>query len=108
MRWDMKRWIFFLLIFLAIPGWAWADAATKLGRGLNNTLFGWFEVVNEVGNESDRHGPWIGFPAGIVRGAAYGIARTVVGAYELVTFVLPNGKRGYDPLILPELVWVRR
>ena len=103
----MKRWIIVLLILVATPRWAWADAGTKFGRGLTNTAFGWFEIINEIGNESDRHGPWIGFPSGLLRGTVFGIGRTLAGVYELVTFPLPNGQRGYDPIVSPETPWVR-
>ncbi len=91
------------------PCRASADAGTKFGRGLTNTAFGWFEIINEIGNESDRHGPFIGFPSGIIRGAAFGIARTAAGVFELVTFPLPNHPQDdYGPIILPESVFGRR
>ena len=105
----MKRWMVILMIWLAMPRWAWADdPGTKLGRGLVNTAFGWFEIVNEMGSQSDKHGPWIGFPSGLVRGTVFGIGRTLAGVYETVTFLLPNGERGYEPVILPATPWVRR
>ena len=106
----MKRAaIFFLLIFLVgVSPSARADAGTKLGRGLQNTALGWFEILNEMGNESDRHGPWIGVPSGLIRGTAFGILRTLAGVYEIVTFPFPNGEKGYDPVILPESVFKRR
>lgn len=88
---------------------AWgADPATKLSRGLVNTLWGWFEIVNEMGNEADRKGPWMGIPTGLVRGSFFGVGRTLTGVYEIVTFLLPNGKKDYEPIILPESVFARR
>ena len=104
----MKRWMAILWLLLAWPHPLWADAATKLSRGVNNSLLGWFEVVNEVGNEADRHGPWIGFPSGLIRGAVFALVRTAAGVYEVVTFPFPNGKRGYQPIVLPETPWTRR
>ena len=104
----MKRgFILFLLIFLLGSGVARADAGTKFGRGLSNTAFGWFEIVNEIGNESDRHGAWIGGPSGFIRGMAFGTVRTLAGIYELVTFPFPNGRKGYGPIVLPESVFNR-
>ena len=99
-----------LLSFLwsVSPQMAWADGGTKLGRGMSNLLFGWFEIVNEIGNESDRHGIWIGFPSGLIRGTTFTIARVLAGAYEMVTFPLPNGSKGYEPILLPESVFKRR
>lgn len=87
---------------------AWADPGTKLGRGLSNTAFGMFEIVNEVGNQSDKHGPFIGVPSGLVRGAVFGIVRTVAGIFEIISFPFPNGKGTYDPIVLPESVFQRR
>lgn len=84
------------------------DAGTKLGRGLSNTAFGMFEMVNELGTQSDKHGPWIGVPAGIIRGAVFGLGRELAGVCEIITFPFPNGKRGYEPLVLPESVFQRR
>ena len=105
----MKRGTWILLaVILLWPQTAWADAATKLGRGIMNTAFGWFEIVNEIGNEADRRGPWVGVPSGLVRGIALGVGRTVVGVLEVVSFPFPNGERGYDPLMRPETVFDRR
>ena len=103
----MKRINLFLIIFLLGIGplWADSDAGTKLARGVHNAAFGWFEIVNEMTSQADQHGVWIGFPAGILRGAAFGLLRTMAGAYEIVTFLLPNGEKGYDPVILPESVF---
>ena len=85
-----------------------ADAGTKFGRGLSNTAFGWFEIINEIGNESDRHGPFIGVTSGLIRGSVFGIGRTLAGIAEIITFPWPNGKRGYAPIVLPESVFSRR
>lgn len=104
-----QRVIIFLLVFLTTMETAWgADPATKLSRGLVNTLWGWFEIVNEMGNEADRKGPWMGIPAGLVRGSFFGVGRTLAGGYEVVTFLLPNGKKGYEPIVMPESVFARR
>ena len=104
-----KRFAFFLLVILTASEKVWAaDAATKLSRGLINTAFGWFEIFNEAGNEADRKGPMVGIPAGLVRGSFLGVGRTLTGVYEVVTFPFPNGKKGYEPVVLPESVFVRR
>lgn len=105
----MKKWTLPLLLMVFIQAsTAWADAATKLSRGVTNTAFGWFEIVNEIGHESDRHGLEIGVFSGLIRGAAFGITRTLAGVLEIVSFPFPNGKRGYAPLVLPESVFDRR
>lgn len=105
----MKRIFVFCLFLIWGGGTVWAaDAATKLGRGITNAGFGWFEIVNEVGIESDQHGLWIGVPSGLLRGAASGVLRMLAGVYEVATFPLPNGKKGYEPILLPESVFKRR
>lgn len=104
----MKRWV---LVGLLLMGWSttgWADPGTKLARGLSNVAFGWFEILNEIGHEADRHGPEIGIVSGAVRGTVFGIGRTLVGVYETVTFVFPNGRKGYEPILLPESALKRR
>lgn len=104
-----------ILILVLLLGWvgmeeasADPDPATKLGRGLSNVTLGWFEIFNEIGHESDKRGPWIGVPAGLVRGTAFTVVRTLGGAYEVVTFLFPNGSKGYGPIILPEFVFDQR
>jgi len=107
----MRRFVFGLFLLLSLTARAWAeppDAATKLGRGLHNTTFGWFEIINEIGNESDRRGPWIGFPAGLWRGVFLGVGRTIIGVAELITFPFENGKKGYGPILLPETAFGHR
>lgn len=106
----MKAKLFFtiLTLLLLTTRPAWADAGTKFARGLSNTAFGWFEIVNEIGNESDRHGPFIGLPSGLIRGMVFGMVRTTAGILEMVSFPWPNGKKGYAPIVLPESVFTRR
>lgn len=107
----MKKRVLLGGLFLSLvvcPALARADAATKLSRGVNNTLFGWFEIINEIGNESDQHGFWIGLPSGLFRGTTFMAGRMLAGVYEIVTFPFPNGSQGYAPVVLPESVFKRR
>ncbi len=105
----MRRVLGFLVTMLLLSGTVWGSGPdTKLARGLINAAFGWFEIVQAMTLESDRHGFFIGIPAGIFRGAIYGLGRTLNGIYETATFPLPNGKKGYDPLLLPESVFKPR
>lgn len=107
----MKRYLLFLsvmyLVGTASVG-AGNDAATKLARGMNNSLFGWFEIVNEIGNASDKRGFWVGFPEGILRGTVLGVLRIGAGAFETLSFPFPNGKKGYDAIVMPESPFDRR
>ena len=103
------KWCLPLMMMIFLQSYpVWADAATKLARGASNAGLGWFEIINEMGNESDRHGPMIGVPSGAIRGAVFGIARMGAGVYEIITFPFPNGKRGYAPVVQPESVFAHR
>lgn len=108
----MRRIILFAFVLflgiLARPAWAGDDAGTKLGRGISNLAFGWFEIVNEMGQQADKHGIWAGVPAGLLRGTVFAAGRMLAGVYEVITFLLPNGERGYEPVVLPESVFARR
>lgn len=97
-----------MILMASATAGASPHAGTKLGRGLSNTAFGWFEIVNEIGQQSDNHGPWIGLPAGALGGTVFAVGRTLTGIFEILTFPWPNGKKGYEAVLLPESVFQRR
>lgn len=107
---KLKQGLVVMLLTAALSTTAWASphAGTKFGRGLSNTAFGWFEIINEIGHESDSHGPWIGLPAGVLGGTILALGRTFSGIFEILTFPWPNGKKGYEAVLLPESVFQRR
>jgi putative exosortase-associated protein (TIGR04073 family) len=71
----------------------------KLGRGLNNvTEFGRLgEIRRSMEQTSIFKGPEIGFTAGFLHGFNRSVARTFVGAYEIVSSPFPP----YDPIMYP-------
>jgi putative exosortase-associated protein (TIGR04073 family) len=74
----------------------------KLGRGLTNTFLGWAEIFiqpRELINR-DRRWPQAIFE-GAARGVVFGLGRTAVGLYEVITFPFEIPK-GYVPIIYPE------
>lgn len=78
--------------------------ATKLIRGVVNFATGWAEVPKQIyliGREE-------GWTTGMIRGPIDGLgmfaARTVAGAYEILTFPLPIPP-GYQPMLQPDYVW---
>ena len=77
---------------------------TKLVRGLANLTTGVGEIPKQIYLVGKREG-WV---QGAVRGPLEGfgmfIARTVVGAYEVVTFPIPVPS-DYQPALLPDYVW---
>jgi putative exosortase-associated protein (TIGR04073 family) len=97
-----------LLIFILVAGlssYAFAENAfTKLGRGLVNTATGWLEVPKKVYDTSKDENVLVGITVGTAKGVGWGIARTAVGIYEIVTFPFPIPE-GYEPIIEPEYVF---
>jgi len=77
---------------------------TKFVRGVANITTGWAEIPKQVYLVGKNEG-WV---AGVFRGPFDGIgmffARTVAGAYEILTFPVPVPSR-YQPMVQPEYVW---
>ena len=59
--------------------------AQKLGRGLENTILGWTELVTRPQAEVEQKGA-SGVVSGLLNGVAAGTMRTVTGAVEVATF----------------------
>ena len=72
----------------------------KAVRGGQNLAFGLVtDVPRTVYYEARDQGAFYGFTLGLVKGIGLGAVRTVVGAYELLTFPIPAND--YDPVVLP-------
>lgn len=121
---EHVQWWFYIVTVLMIlgacapPGWAdstqGADPVedamarvqahsmfNKLGRGVSNVVGGWLEVPANIAQryvENDTAGSLF---TGLAYGLVKGVARTGVGIYETVTFILPYPNQ-YAP-ILPTL-----
>ena len=75
----------------------------KLGRGVANVFTGWTEVLLGMQRTAANEGQMAGASLGLLRGTGRMVGRTLAGAFETVTFLLPNpGQRGYAPLVEPE------
>lgn len=75
----------------------------KFFRGIVNAATGWMELFKQPTLETQEKGPKTGLTWGIVKGIGYAVGRSVVGAYEIVTFPLPIPE-GYRPIMDPEFV----
>jgi putative exosortase-associated protein (TIGR04073 family) len=80
------------------------DAGQKLGRGLAGLLAGWVELPGNIYDESNRHGWVSGATLGFAKGIGMTVARTLVGAYEFITFPIPAPDE-YNPILKPEYPW---
>ncbi len=76
-------------------------AVQKAVRGLANAGLGVVvEVPKIVYYGTLEDGPLYGLTVGVLEGLSWGIARTLVGVYEVVTFPFPISE-GYRPIYRP-------
>jgi len=103
-----KLFILFLIIYGLLTmdcGFAYAgDPIQKLARGITNVATGWVEIPKEIGRSVEKSGDFAGLVVGPLKGIAKAIGRTVAGAYEVVTFLIPLPRR-YEPVIEPAYVF---
>lgn len=119
----MKRWITWVLtsLVLCVGNPALADEpapmsqnaeepsavrpmATKLTRGIANFTTGWVELPKQVYLVGKNEGWMTGAIRGPIDGFGMLLARTIAGAYEVLTFPLPLPPQ-YQPMLKPDYVW---
>ena len=72
------------------------SSVEKAKQGFTNLITGWLEVPYQIVKGYNRgfgqkgKNKIMGGTLGIFRGVVYGVGRTANGAYEVVTFALPN------------------
>jgi putative exosortase-associated protein (TIGR04073 family) len=84
-------------VVVALTGCAGPEQ--KFGRGMNNVTE--FARLGEMQRSMEQTGIWENpnqaYTTGVARGINRSLARTAVGAYEILTFPIPP----YDPIFLP-------
>jgi len=76
-------------------------AAEKAVRGMANAGLGVVvELPKTVYYDTLEDGPLYGLTVGVLEGLSWGIARMLVGIYEVVTFPFP-APEGYRPILTP-------
>ena len=108
----MRKGTTYLLIFViafALIGFSSVVYAQSMGekleRGAVNTVTGLVgEVYVKISEDTQNSNWFVGFFTGLVKGAAYGVGRTFVGAYELVTFPIPLPSE-YRQIMDPKYAW---
>ncbi|BBL70423.1 hypothetical protein MoryE10_10290 [Methylogaea oryzae] len=76
-----------------------SDVAEKFGRGLSNGALGWVEFGKNLYNEPVQHGPLYA-PVGLLKGVAHAVGRTLVGAIDVASFLIPS-----PSFVQPNYVW---
>ncbi|MBI3603168.1 MAG: exosortase system-associated protein, TIGR04073 family [Nitrospirae bacterium] len=118
----MKNWsrAFAILCLLYSPVMGWAGEPSSNGggeesswvyqvgkkfmRGTTNFVTGWVEVPKQIYLVGRNEGWVTGAIRGPIDGLGWFIARTVGGAYEVLTFPFPLPLK-YQPMFTPEYVW---
>jgi len=110
---PMKRAYGSLILFLILWSASLALAeepsapqriATKFIRGAANFTTGWMELPKQVYLVGQREGWVTGALRGPIDGLGMFIARTIGGAYEVLTFPIPLPPQ-YQPMLHPDYVW---
>lgn len=97
----MRNHLSFLGVVLlaAAVGAGCAGPEKKLGRGISNVTE--FARLGEMSRSVEQTALWDGpntaYTYGVVKGFSRSMVRTMVGAYEIVTFPIPS----YDPVLRP-------
>ncbi len=86
--------------------------SAKFWRGFVNVVTGIGEIPRQVGLACADRGVGVGVPVGLLTGALMAPVRIGVGAFEMITFIVPTtsqsraaGKMTYAPTMLPVFVW---
>jgi putative exosortase-associated protein (TIGR04073 family) len=82
------------------------ESGTKLVRGVVNICTGWLEFPKQIRRIADQEGWGAGLWRGPLEGLGMFVARTVSGAYEVLTFPVPIPAR-FQPLLTPDFIWQR-
>lgn len=83
---------------------AYTLAFDKLGRGLENTLFGVLEIPKQTVKRAMETNCTSCYVSGFFKGIGYFIVRELAGVYEILTFPFPIPVE-YSPVIDPLLAY---
>jgi len=105
----MKKTIQALLIvctmLLAAPQWVFADqypdkVVEKLGNGIANAVTGVVEIPKTITIVGSRDGVVHGMTVGFLTGIANAVGRSLSGAFDIATFLVPT-----TPFVKPATIW---
>ena len=76
------------------------NVGEKLGTGIANVVTGFVEIPKNMVIESNENGVAYGVTIGFITGIVHSVGRTLTGALDIATFMIPT-----KPLIDPDLIW---
>ena len=105
MKYTLKALLALAMLCLLAPQIASASTypdrmGTKLGNGMANIVTGIVEIPKAVINGNRKNGAAYAATGGVMTGMVHMMGRTLLGAADLVTFMIPT-----KPIITPEYVW---
>jgi len=105
MKQTFKTLLVVLTLCLVTPQIASATTypdrmGTKLGNGMANIVTGIVEIPKAIINGNRKSGAAYAATGGVMTGMVHMVGRTLCGAADLVTFMIPT-----KPIITPEFVW---
>ena len=99
--------VFVLLAVFASPTYAQDTTMSKMGnklrRGIINVATGWVELFNQPHKVGQAEGFGAGATKGVALGIGWTVAREVVGAWDVGTFLFPIPP-DYRSVLDPETV----
>ena len=98
--------VFIVVIFVPQSPCFAQNMLRKLGRGVGNVTTSVFEIPKSIQEIFYDEGPLAAGTYGILDGIYKFLVRTVVGAYEIVSFPIPI-PGDYAPIIEPEFLFSR-
>ncbi len=104
----MKKTIQILVVLSALfylPNMAFAHnyptkVGEKLGTGIANAVTGVVEIPKTMMITGRRHGATYGMTAGFFTGLFHCVGRSVTGALDIATFLIPT-----TPIVRPPHIW---
>jgi len=94
-----------LIISLTLPQLALAEqypdkVMEKLGNGLANAVTGVAEIPKTITIVGNRDGVVHGMTVGFLTGIANAVGRSLSGAFDIATFLIPT-----TPFVKPAYIW---
>lgn len=105
MRRMVKLFLIFSILFFFSSQAVASDSyfrssAEKFVGGVANIASGFMELPKNVILTSQKEGKIYGVTAGLTMGIMHTVGRTVIGALDVVTFLIPT-----NPSINPPFIW---